>query len=501
MFPAQERRVAPLGPKDQLSQILSIPSPALSRTSPHFQLEYIAEYARNLGCRALLVEKHYVDRDHIEDHSLFYSRSFFPYPNACRRVHFFRISADSLPNALRRLEDVAGTSGAKTAWNEFSRHSYIGFSVIKPLPGSPVGRTVLRHVETSGTGTDIREFSGVRRYTAHLGPIELSVVGLPFQQQDVGVSACATTALWSALHKVRDLEEIGSPTPAQITTLATQHSLPFGRPMPSDEGLSLDQMCQALQALRVAPSLLVVKDFADARAYVDTALRSAFAPVLILESAATPTTWHAVTAVGLRRRQPPPIPPGLVHDTSRTVAALYVHDDRIGPYQRVDVSRDRRTLVLTSHHTTDPLGPWSLRYVLVPLHSKIRISVSALREIAFEAIGLIGPQMARVAKSGISFTTWVARPSDYLGALVATGDISARAAARQLARRVSMPRYAGIVRVAAQGAGTIDLLVDTTSTMKNLQFLAVTHWGERSGADAATDLAARFDCRLVSAPK
>ena len=43
----------------------------------------------------MLVEEHYIDRDHMEDHSVFYSRNLYPYSNFCRRVHFFTIAARS----------------------------------------------------------------------------------------------------------------------------------------------------------------------------------------------------------------------------------------------------------------------------------------------------------------------------------------------------------------------------------------------------------------------
>jgi len=131
----------------------------------------------------------------------------------------------------------------RNACAEFSRTSYLGFGVIKPLGGTPVGRTMLAAFDPgSGDGFHYR-FDCTCEYQAHLLGAELTVRGLGFQQQDVGVSACATTALWSAMQKVRDFEDIGTATPAQITTLASQYALPFGRSMPSEEALSIEQKC------------------------------------------------------------------------------------------------------------------------------------------------------------------------------------------------------------------------------------------------------------------
>ena len=56
---------------------------------PPIQLSYLATYLGRLGCRTVVAESHYIDRDYIADLSLFYARSLRPYPNFCHRLHFF----------------------------------------------------------------------------------------------------------------------------------------------------------------------------------------------------------------------------------------------------------------------------------------------------------------------------------------------------------------------------------------------------------------------------
>ena len=80
-----------------------------------------------------------------------------------------------------------------------------------------------------------RAKAGIRRnreYIAHLAGFELRVRGLAFQQQDQGVSACATTALWSAIHGVAPKEGLSIPTPADITEAASRYLLVGGRSLP-----------------------------------------------------------------------------------------------------------------------------------------------------------------------------------------------------------------------------------------------------------------------------
>src|SRR5439155_1691200 len=100
-----------------------------------------------LGCGTVVVEQRYIDRDYMEDHSVFYSKSLFPYPNFCRRVHFFAADAEQLKRELSRLVELGiadGQEAFKKACGQFSEKVYLGFCVVKPLPGSPIGRTVMR---------------------------------------------------------------------------------------------------------------------------------------------------------------------------------------------------------------------------------------------------------------------------------------------------------------------------------------------------------------------
>jgi hypothetical protein len=203
---------------------------------------------------------------------------------------------------------VQGEEAFLEAAAEFSNSAYLGFTVIKPLAGSPVGRTVLKTYPDQTDDAQQRMFTCVRRYSVHVNGVPLHVEGLPFQQQDVGVSACATTAIWSSIQKARDQEELPAATPAQITTLASRYALPFGRAFPADEGLSIDQMCQAVQGLGLSPHLYAATDFETTRNYIDTALRSEMSPVLILRDAQE--VHHAVAAVGRFDNHLIPDPPG-----------------------------------------------------------------------------------------------------------------------------------------------------------------------------------------------
>lgn len=178
----------------------------LRERDPLRQLGYIVAYLKHpqIAAKSFLCEYHYVDRDYMEDHGAFYSRSLHPYENYCKRLHFFDLSIAQLTEQIQSA--TRSSADLKASENTLAK-GYLGFMVVKPLSGAPVGRTVLKTLPSDTGDGHIRGFGCIRDYEVHLLGLSLKVVGLAFQQQDEGVSACATTAVWSALQKVRDFED------------------------------------------------------------------------------------------------------------------------------------------------------------------------------------------------------------------------------------------------------------------------------------------------------
>lgn len=511
----QELRVLGFEEARPLPTFLELPSPLLpDRAGPPFsQLQYIETYLAEMGCHTVLLERHYIDRDHMEDHAVFYSRSLYPYENYCTRLHFFRTTPKETSDALRAVL-TSGLRGSEHEYHEncqrFSADSYLGFCVVRPLHGSPVGRTVLRPFDLPTKDGAVRRFHSALKYHAHVLGVDLTVSGLAFQQQDVGVSACATTALWSSLNKVRDLEEIRPATPAQITMLASRHSLRFGRPMPQ-EGLSLDQMCQAVHSFGVSADLLRLPDTEAALSYVYSATISQMAPILIL---ARGPYRHAVTVAGIRtlNRYDPALCSKDCYEESKNLTALYLHDDRVGPYVRADVvDADPQQLTLRINWTTDAgreAQDWRVTHILIPVHSKIRLSFANLRRVAMTIV--LKNVLARrdterdlrrldVRDPNVRLRAWIAR-SDHYGRSFHGDSDDALPRLERLWQTVPMSRYVAVVRVQAEFTDDIDLLLDTTSTLRNAHALAVlcVRNGRPATMAFAKHLATVFRCELIS---
>ena len=126
-------------------------------------------------------------------------------------------------------------------------------------------------------------------------------------------------------------------TPAQITEAATRYYLPGGRALPS-EGLTVNQLCEAIRASGLAPIVIPATSPEIDRAQLLGYMRSGLAPVLAAETLST-REGHAVCAVGVKiGAVKPQTDMSLAYrDGATALEGLYLHDDRLGPYASADI--------------------------------------------------------------------------------------------------------------------------------------------------------------------
>lgn len=276
------------------------------------QGKYLLRYLKALDAKTCVLEKEYIDKDYIIDYQKFYSRSFGDNGKITKRIHFFKeeFSLEKFKNSLKN-NDVG-----------YLNDSYVGFVVIRPITNIDeqplIGRTLLKTYPYE-EGGDKRYFV-IREYPTSLFGIPLKVKSLPFQAQDQGVSACATIALWSALHPLADTFDIPRYSPAEITELAT--SFPsISRKFPSS-GLNLEQMVNCVRLVGLDVETIEASDGGTIPTAVTSYINAGFPliAVLALTGKASPVLRHAVVISGYRC------------DRNGNLKELYVHDDQIGPY-------------------------------------------------------------------------------------------------------------------------------------------------------------------------
>jgi hypothetical protein len=231
------------------------PLVALEREVDSRQVKYLRCYLHDLGARSVVIEPSYFDRDYLSEFEAFYATSSAGYPNICRRAHYFsaRVTRAVLAEAVG---DLART-GARGKARELVEGSYLGHVILRPIPGAPVGRTVLKvysDAEGLAAGTP-RVMEPAREYESHLAGLTLKVSGLAWQQQDSAVGSCATVALWSMLHSSAFDDHHAIPTTAAITSMA-HWSAPTGKRIFPDSGLHLAQILEVLKGHGLAPVMI-----------------------------------------------------------------------------------------------------------------------------------------------------------------------------------------------------------------------------------------------------
>lgn len=178
------------------------------------QVKYLYNYLSSLGAKSILLEPRYTDRDFLEDYSRYYVKRFRNDGGVCGRLHFFSCKLDH-----KSFDSMMLDSARQDVTRGSLQDSYLGFVLIKPLSKTFIGKTCLRIAGDLGTGPGTKKKIS-KRYDVNLFGAKLFVDSIAFQEQDKVVAACATTAIWTALHALpgRDVKTI--PSCSEITIAA-----------------------------------------------------------------------------------------------------------------------------------------------------------------------------------------------------------------------------------------------------------------------------------------
>lgn len=319
-------------------------------------LEQIFEVVRQGGCRTVVVENRYVDLDYRSEYSAFWSMRFQTSAPFARRLHFFAQHLD--PDRVHALPPDAG---------------YLGYSVLRPVPGGRVGRTVLAP-PPSIAGAALADVED----RVSLFGNELTVTGVPFCQQDGEYLRCAHVAAWICHYTAHRLGLVGRHTTAAIAE-SSPPMLSLERALPS-KGMTLNQLQAVFGALGQPALFYGLSSMPTVRGVPDPTpatdgrgnelpaglwdtrlfsvicryLNSGF-PVLI------GTADHAFVLVGWLRDG----------DDVQFIAC----DDQVGPYELIDSPFSHRT------------APW--HSIMIPLPPKVFLSGESAENAAYKTISAL----------------------------------------------------------------------------------------------------------------
>lgn len=214
------------------------------------QVYYLADYLQTLKAATIVCETRYIDRHYMDEYALFYSRMLNPPRNTVTRLHFFEREFERTTLMRWMTDAMRGRDVAKSIAKDAGR--YHGFCSIRPIPDSPIGRTIIARWPDDQKP---REISAIGGHSVHIGNLEFRVFGLPFQQQEAAVGACATASIWTALSRVARRDGMRAPTPAEIAVAVERPPhVVHHAPLAPTTGLTVDQVFDAIQAFGFTPA-------------------------------------------------------------------------------------------------------------------------------------------------------------------------------------------------------------------------------------------------------
>jgi hypothetical protein len=279
-------------------------------------------HAYALGAQSAVLEYRYIDLDYRNEHSRFYSTTFRRYPSVTHRLHFF---SKPVPAELTSQDEPA----------RFGNLDYLGYTVLRPLPGAPVGRTMLAPPPATAP-----HVTCLTTDTVHLLGERLRVTAAPFISQDAQLSICAHADLWMiAFYHYR---AFGGPRllPGDIAAAVPAD---IGRGVPA-MGLSLYQVNVAASELGFPALVYGLHTPPEGQTPLRLACRylNSGLPVIVGGDE------HSFVLIGYER-----LNPGRPDERIRFIR----HDDEVGIYQNVD------------NYLLDDYAPWD--YLVIPLPQKV----------------------------------------------------------------------------------------------------------------------------------
>ena len=338
------------------------------------QIHYLFKYLDTLKCKFMVIENDYTDKYYLNDYLHFYGSCHQKYSRRCRRIHFFNKKFD-----INRLFSL--TEDYNSIQKEL-QDIYLGFSVIRPIEGKNIGRTLLKvYNETNcdeecGNQCVKRNILATNEYKANLCGYNLCIKSLPFQQQDQVVHACATTAIWTVLEKTNRDFNFYTPTPYEIRFAAQSfHSL--YRPFPSS-GLTIREIISSIRNFGMEVDVGKYTKEKNPTYHTFAAVLYAYLrggmPVLLSVVLKTQKGvikgGHAmvVTGYNLIPKQPKTTDCLL---TGNRINKLYIHDDALGPFSKYLIKpQSGNTLILScKDRGSMQVVPDAL---IIPIYQKIR---------------------------------------------------------------------------------------------------------------------------------
>lgn len=335
---------------------------------------------------SVVCEHSYIDKGFIDDYVSFYSRCYNNYGKVCSRIHFFLHEfqctkndeyKNANPNEKEKIkkhekeekcissdESLQNALLGKKDKTVISQENYLGFLVIRPIPITFIAKLCLKPYKE-----DIHNLLD-REYKVSLFGIDLAINTIAFQEQDRVVSACATSALWSMYHAHIDFPLKYIPSASAITKSAIEKS---GADMA--EGLNPEKIVQQIESNGLKPILLNLEDdktFIVLKETIKVLIDSKLPLILGVDvndsNGKEAKGKHALTVLGYEEK-------------NSKISSIFVHDDRYGPYARMDfVDKGLKISLRKADGTDDESEIYTPLMLIYACYPKVHIPYTFLRD-------------------------------------------------------------------------------------------------------------------------
>jgi hypothetical protein len=418
-------------------------------------LSYFSD--EGIGARTIVIEKKYVSKAYLSDYSNYYSTSFKDYHRFGKRVHFFNTEFDRNKFHSEILDPLS----------DFIQKYYLGYIVVKPLPESIIGATILKTY--GNTPEKNRLYHAIREYKINLFGKDLEIESLAYQEQDTVVSACASMAIWSAFHKTAQLFQTALPSPSEITKLAGNLYFNTGRIFPNT-GLDHTQIGKAIESVGLVSELRFPNfdnDFAKRFVY---AYSKAGLPVLLFieifnieyndkgeKSRGASQGHHLITVTGYSEKDvEPPLTEEISLKADR-IETFYAHDDQVGPFARIILTNSTALETAWTDEKKNNL-PGQIFSILVPVYPKIRISFDdVLKKILPIDAALFELDAFQYE---LEWDIYLSDSNKYKSKLIKSTDIDSRV--KEEVAFTDYPRYIWVAQAYVKDNLVFDMIFDST---------------------------------------
>lgn len=450
---------------------------------------YISNFIDDENNIVFLYENNYTDKHYIEDYTTYYARCFHDYKKTTSRIHFFKISK-TITDYKKIVKEAF--YGNKDILNN---DNYLGFIVIRPIPKTFLAKVCLKPYYLNNHSR-LEKYSITTKYDVSLFGISLNIETIAFQEQDRILSACATTALWSFFHAHDKISHISLPSSSAITKNAYPEQNGYSREFPN-VGLSTEMICRGLRSCNLIPEYFEFSNKSVSnrmellKELIFAYCSSGFPLILGIDVSGDVENkgLHAVTILGysITKQKNTKL---YAHDMDK----LYVHDDRYGPFLRIEFEKDSFNVSLDENNgvTSEQIFPketYNADTLIIGLYHKIRISYISIKttclmlnknmiEFFSSVVDESFEDEIKILES-IKWDISIVTNSDLKKKIINNNDIYAK----EVYLVQPLPKYIWSARVMIEDSCEFELLFDATDIEQSNVFLGFIIFNEDLSLD------------------